>query len=155
MKKGNWLILSLLVMVTSFVSCAKKTDSGEDEKVTTLGSMEVTGQLLEIRGEFPDIPMYDYVYVLKYKVLNTHRGKVESDTIYVGHYNPLKARKKAKDARVKEIGGKLRRFRAGDTHRMALEAPIDDYYMGGIINKYHAEMQGEPIYWAVWTNRVI
>jgi hypothetical protein len=36
---------------------------------------------------------------------------------------------------------------------MALEAPIDDYYMGGIINKYFGKFNG-PIYWAVWTNEV-
>jgi len=35
---------------------------------------------------------------------------------------------------------------------MALEVPIDDYYMGGIINRYFGEETG-PIYWAVWTNQ--
>jgi hypothetical protein len=34
---------------------------------------------------------------------------------------------------------------------MALEAPIDDYFMGGIVNKYFGQ-SNEPIYWAVWTN---
>jgi len=34
---------------------------------------------------------------------------------------------------------------------MALEAPIDDYFMGGIVNKYFGQST-EPIYWAVWTN---
>jgi hypothetical protein len=37
---------------------------------------------------------------------------------------------------------------------MALEVPIDDYYMGGIINKYFGESE-DPIYWALWTNLVI
>ena len=36
-------------------------------------------------------------------------------------------------------------------HRMALEAPIDDYFMGGIVNKYFGQETG-PLYWAVWTN---
>jgi len=74
--------------------------------------------------------------------------------ILVGHYNPLKPRAKAADARSGEIGGNLKKFTAGNIHRMALEVPLDDYYMGPIINKYHGEDKS-PLYWAVWTNRVV
>jgi len=133
------------------LSCTQP-DTGEDEKVTALGSAEVTAKLVEIRGEFVDRPMYDYAFVMKYQVLKVHRGDVSADTIYVGHYNPLKPREKVADARVPEVGGTLKKFRAGDVHRMALEAPIDDHYMGGIINRYFEEETG-PIYWAVWTNK--
>ena len=58
------------------------------------------------------------------------------------------------DARVQQIGGNLKTFRVGDIHRLAMEVPIDDYYMGGIINKYFGEIK-DPLYWAVWTNRVV
>ena len=34
------------------------------------------------------------------------------------------------------IGGNLRRFRAGQLHRMALETSMDDHFMGGIVDKY-------------------
>ena len=136
------------------VSCKKESDSGADPSLATRGSIEVTAQLTEIPGEFPDIARYDYVYILKYEVQNVHRGKVDSETIYVGHYNPRKPRAKVADARVPEIGGNLDKFRVGKVHRMALEVPIDDYYMGGIINKYFREDTG-PLYFAVWTNRVI
>ena len=138
--------------VLSAASCAKKADTGADDKVTTLGSVEVTAQLEEIPGEVRNDPLYDYAHVMKYKVLQVHRGKVDKDTLYVGHYNPAKSRDAVADARVRQIGGNLRQFRVGDVHRMALEVPIDDYYMGGIINKYFGEVN-EPIYWAVWTNR--
>lgn len=104
--------------------------------------------------KFPDIPLYDYAFVLKYRVLAVHRGDLGAEVIYAAHYNPLKPRSAAADARVREIGGNVKRIRAGDVHRMALEAPIDDYYMGGIINKYHGRTSG-PIYWAVWTNLVV
>jgi hypothetical protein len=136
------------------VSCSKKTDDGADPQVTTKGSIEVTAQLVEIRGEFYPNNLYDYAYILKYKVLQTHRGKVHADTILVGQYNPLKPRSSVADERVKDIGGNLKKFVAGDVHRMALEVPIDDYYMGPIGNKYQGEDKG-PIYWAVWTNRVV
>ena len=146
--------LLLLLTTALFTSCSRKTDTGEDGKVTTLGSIEVTAQLVEIRGRLLNDPLYDYAHVMKYKVLQVHRGNVDKDIIYVGHYNPAKPRDKVADARVQEIGGNLKKFRAGDIHRMALEIPIDDYYMGGIINKYFQESK-DPIYWALWTNKVI
>ena len=136
------------------LSCAKKVETGEDPKVTTLGSIEVTARLEEIPGEVRNDPLYDYAHVMKYKVLEVHRGKVNKETIYIGHYNPAKPRDKAADARVQEIGGNVKQFRVGDIHRMALEVPIDNYFMGGIINKYFGEVN-EPIYWAIWTNRVV
>ena len=35
---------------------------------------------------------------------------------------------------------------------MALEVPIDDHFMGGIVNKYFGQDTG-PLYWAVWVNQ--
>ena len=148
------LLLSLLCVAGLCVSCSKKPDAGQDAKVTTLGSIEVTAQLLEIKGKIIDDPLYDYAHVMKYKILQVHRGKVDGETIYVGHYNPAEPRSSVADARVKDIGGNLRRFTAAEIHRMALEVPIDDYYMGGIINKYFGESE-DPIHWALWTNLVI
>ncbi len=81
-------------------------------------------------------------------------GKCDKDIIYVGHYNPAKTRAEAADERAPGIGGNLTRFRQGDVHRMAMEVPIDDYYMGGIINKYFGEID-DPVHWPVWTNRVV
>ena len=144
----------LLLLLTAFAGCgaSEKTD-GADPKVTGLGSIEVTAKLVEVLGEFPPNDLYDYAYVLKYEVVKTHRGEAPK-TIYVGQYNPLKPRAEAADARSGEIGGTVTAFHAGDVHRMALEVPIDDYCMVGIINKY-AEQVKDPIYWAVWTNRVV
>lgn len=146
--------LFVLLPVLLSVSCAKKVDTGEDPKVTTLGSIEVTARLEEIRGELRNDPLYDYAHVMKYKVLEVHRGEVDKETIYVGHYNPAKPRDKVADARVPQIGGNVKEFRVGDIHRMALEVPIDNYFMGGIINKYFGEVN-DPVYWAIWTNRVV
>ncbi len=149
------LAAGLTSLVICCPSCRRQTDNGADPKVTTLGSVEVTAQLVEIRDSFPpnNLSDYDYAYILRYRVLETHRGKVAGDTILVGQYNPLKPRAEAADARVKDIGGNVRKFAVGDIHRMALEVPIDDYYMGPIINKYHGQ-DNSPLYWAVWTNKV-
>jgi hypothetical protein len=123
-------------------------------QVTTLGSIEVTARLLEIpEGAIFKKDLYDYAAVLEYKVLKVHRGKPDGDIIYVGHYNPFKSRSKASDGRVTDVGGNLKAFRAGQVHHLALEVPIDDYFMGGIVDKYHGQHAG-PIYWAVWTDLV-
>jgi hypothetical protein len=125
-----------------------------DAKAATRGSIEVTAKLLEIpEGAIFKRDLYDYATVLKYQVLQVHRGKVEGTIIYVGHYNPFKPRAEAADRRVKDIGGNLKAFRAGQVQRMAMEAPIEDHFMGGIVNKYF-EQATEPIYWAAWTDLV-
>lgn len=143
----------ILVSSICLLSCSGNIDDGSDPQVTTLGSYEVTAKLLEIKGELPNIPLYDYSFIFKYKVQTVHRGEIDSDIIYIGHYNPLKPRSEVADIRSGEIGGNLKTFQVGDIHRMALEVPIEDYFMGGIVNRYFEEYSG-PIYWAVWTNKV-
>lgn len=149
MQLVGFALLSFLL-----ISCAGKMDIGEDSEVTTRGTLEVTAELQEIPGEFIDRADYDYAFVMKYKILEVHRGQVNGDFLYVGHYNPQKPRDAVSDARVKDVGGKLKKFISGDIHRMALETPIDDYFMGGIVNRYFDEYSG-PVYWSVWTNPVV
>jgi len=132
------------------VSCASKPAVTVDREVTTLGTAEVSAKLLEIPSQFPPNDLYNYAYVLKYRVLAVHRGKIEGDVIFVAHYNPLKPRQSVQDEFSGKVGGHLERFRAGDTHRMALEAPLDQFWMGGVIDKYFS--QKGVRYWARWTN---
>jgi hypothetical protein len=127
---------------------------GIDEKVTSVGSVEVTGRLIELRGKFlPNDRLYNYVFVMKYEILEVHRGEVDAKEIVIAHYNPLKPRRKVADEFYPDIGGTLKKFRAGDFHRMALEVPIDDHYIGGIVDRYFEQRKG-PIYWPVWSNLV-
>ncbi len=123
-----------------------------DPHLSTNGTLEVTAKLIEVpEGAIFKRDLYDYATILKYQVVKVHRGQATADTLLVGHYNPWKPRAEAADKRVPGIGGSLKQFRAGDTHRMALEVPIDDHFMGGIVNKYFGQETG-PLYWAVWTN---
>jgi hypothetical protein len=136
--------------------CGEKPVAGvaatNDPHFTTNGTVEVTAKLVEIPdGAIFKRDLYDYATILKYQVLQVHRGKVDGNTIYVGHYNPWKPRNEAPDRRVKVIGGNIRQFRAGQTHHLALEAPIEDHFMGGIVNKYFGRTTN-ALYWAVWTN---
>jgi hypothetical protein len=118
------------------------------------GSIEVTAKLVEIpEGSIFQRPLYNYATVLKYQVLEVHRGSVKGPTIYVGQYNPARPRSEAADERVPNVGGNLKSFRAGQVHRMALDESMLDRFTGGVLNKYSAQ-EIDPIYWAVRTDLV-
>ena len=150
--------LVFLILLLVAASCGRppggSASSISDPHLGTNGTLEVTAKLVEIpEGAIFKRDLYDYATILKYEVLKVHRGKLEGPIIYVGHYNPWKPRAEAADKRAAGIGGNLRQFEAGQLHRMALEVPIDDFFMGGIVNKYFGKGRG-PLYWAVWTDLV-
>jgi hypothetical protein len=127
--------------------------AADDPQIHSLGTVEVTARLVEIPdGAIFERDLYHYAGILKYEVVAVHRGAVEKGaTIYVGHYDPWKPRAEAADKQVTNVGGRLQRFEAGRLHRMALETPMDDFYLGAIVDKYFGKHTG-PAYWAVWTN---
>jgi hypothetical protein len=149
------LLLALGLMATA---CAEKKEGaagpGADPALANKGSIEVTARLVEIpEGAIFQRELYNYATVLKYQVIDVHRGSVKGQTIYVGQYNPFKPRSEAADRRAPEIGGNLKSFRAGQVQRMALEESMLDHFSGGILNRYAGD-DVDPIYWAVWTNLV-
>ena len=141
---------AVLAAALLLAGCSRKPAGEVDKEVTTLGDTEVTAQLVEIPEPFPPNDLYNYAYVLKYRVLKVHRGNPPRGEIFVGQYNPLKPRERVQDDVSGKVGGRVQVFRAGDIHRMALAAPLDQYWMGGIIDKYF-ERPGTR-YWAIWTN---
>ncbi len=140
-----------LIVCCVFVGCVKPP-SVPDPELNKRGTVEVTARLVEVpEGAIFKRDLYDYAAVLKYEVTIVHRGDIEvGSTIYVGHYNPWKARVDAADKKVKDVGGSLREFRASELHRMALETDIDEHYLGGIVDKYFGQHEGNT-FWAVWT----
>ena len=149
------VLLGVVVLCLCAIALWSKRppDAQYSPELATSGAAEVTARLTEIRGEFPKNKMYDYVYIMKYSVLEVHRGRVDGEEIFVGHYNPLKHRSQARDEFVETVSGNLGHFRAGDIHRMALDKPLDDHYMGGIIDKYF-DQEGVR-YWSFCTDRVV
>jgi hypothetical protein len=143
-------LLAWLLCLGSSLSCGGG-DPAPSPEVTTLGSLEVTARLEAIGGEFPPNKMYDYAFVMKYRVLKVHRGTVEGESLFVGHYNPLKPRALAQDKFSGRLGGDVTSFQVGDIHRMALDGSLDQQFMGGIIDK-HIKEKGTR-YWALWTER--
>jgi len=146
-------VIAVFAFSLVVAGCRGKPKSGEDAQVKTLGTVEVTARLAEVpEGAVFYRDLYDYATILKYEVAAAHRGPLEKGSvIYVGHYNPWKPRAEAADRRVAGIGGDARQFCAGRLYRMALETPMDDHFMGGIVDKYFGKHEG-PSYWAVWTN---
>jgi hypothetical protein len=150
-------ILLSLALACLCAGCGNNSGSNSpatagDPHFKTNGTVEVTARLMEIpEGAIFKRDLYDYATILKYRVLQVHRGTVKGDTLYVGHYDPFKPRGEAADARVKNIGGSLKRFQAGQVHHLALEAPLEDFFMGGIVNKYFGQDTG-TLYWAAWTD---
>ena len=154
--KRNWILTTCLVaLVWLGNSCSKAPDTHlatPDPHFATNGTVEVTAQLVEVpEGAIFKRDLYDYATILKYHVLKVHRGKLEGDTLYVGHYNPWKPRAEAADKRAPNIGGNAPQLQTGQIHHMALEVPIEDHFMGGIVNKYFGQTTN-TLYWAVWTD---
>jgi hypothetical protein len=142
--------VTLAALAVTLTGCSKRPAKEVDTEVTTLGTAEVTAKLVEIPGPFPANDLYNYAYVLKYRVLKVHRGKVPSGDILVAQYNPLKPREQVQDDISGKVGGQVAAFRAGDIHRMALESPLDQFWMGGVVDKYFSAPGTR--YWAIWTN---
>jgi hypothetical protein len=141
---------TVVLALGTYPACSHKPAAVNDPQLQKLGAVEVVGKLVEIPEPFPANDVYNYGYVFRYQVLEVKRGKVDGKEIFVTQYNPLKPRETVKDEFSGNVGGQLASFRAGDVHHMALESPVDQFWMGGIIDKYFA--QPGVRYWAVWTD---
>lgn len=142
--------IALAALAVMLTGCSRRPANEVDAEVTKLGTAEITAKLVEIPGEFPSNDLYNYAYILKYQVLKVHRGNVPAGEILVAQYNPLKPREQAQDDVSGKVGGHVTAFHAGDVHRLALESPVDQFWMGGIVDKYFS-VAGTR-HWAVWTN---
>jgi hypothetical protein len=132
---------------------ADRPSAPASSPVSRVGTLEVSARLMEIpEGAIFKRDLYDYATILKYEVLRVHRGDLTDSVIHVAHYNPWKPRRDAQDRRVPEIGGNLEEFQTGQVHHMALEHPVEDFFMGGLVNKYFGTVTNS-LYWAVWTDR--
>jgi hypothetical protein len=147
--------IALTMLLLGVVGCRGKSNSGEDAEVKSIGTVEVTARLLEVpEGAIFYRELYNYATILKYEVVSVHRGALQKgEVIYVGHRNPWMSRTtKINDKRMGGMGGNLKQFQAKRLHRMALETPMDDHYMGGIVDKYFGKHEG-PSYFSIWTNQ--
>lgn len=97
--------------------------------------IEVEARLIEVPGTLPANDLYNYVYVVKYKVQKVIQGELKSKEIFVGHYNPLIPRAQIKDKMDTLVDGNLKNLKKGQKHLLKLklleeswEGPIEDEF---------------------------
>ncbi|MBD3390973.1 MAG: hypothetical protein GF418_02925 [Chitinivibrionales bacterium] len=103
------------------------------------GDLVVEARLVEIPGTFPPNELYNYVYVMKYRVLEVAEGSYERDEILVGHYNPLIPRDRIKDNMRAYVTGNVQGFAEGDKHRLVLTTPLEKVWKEAVEDEYFDE----------------
>ncbi|MDB5105918.1 MAG: hypothetical protein JWP91_3607 [Fibrobacteres bacterium] len=114
------------------------------------GELVITARLMEIPGAFPANELYNYAYVMKYKVLKVIQGTYADSEILVGHYNPRLAREEIKDEQDAKVGGNVKSFQVGDAHYLVL-SPLDGVFTGAVEDDYFKDKR--PRYWALWAEK--
>ena len=115
--------------------------SGEKSK-----TVEVTAELIEIPSKFPPDDLYDYAYVMKYRVCG---GALDGEEILVAHYKPRRPRKKIKDKMDEHVDGKLKRFKQGDKHKLSLDPELQSIWKGAVIDDFFATDRKSTRYWCL------
>jgi hypothetical protein len=106
----------------------------------------IIARCIEIPGKFASNDLYNYVYIMKYRVMKVVRGAYSGQEILVGHYNPLIPRQRIKDKMAPFARGNVARFETGVKHRLTLITPIErvwndaveDDYVDSDLDKYYA-----------------
>ena len=112
-------------------------------------AVAVTAKLVEIPSKFPPDDLYDYAYVMRYEVIG---GPLDKTSIFVAHYKPRQPRSKIKDKMKDYVGGKLRSFSVGDTHKMKLSPDLKKIWKGALIDDFAATDRTSVRYWALETD---
>ena len=152
-------IATIALVAASLWWLAQRGQTGADEVIGKLGRIEVTARLLERPDPFPELGAYRYTYVLPYQVVEVHRPDPSGahrlspgDPIFVGHYKPWLPRSAIRDNDWGDapLGGKLDRFVAGESHRMALDYALEDLAPSGALDYCFPPSTNR--FFAVWTN---
>ena len=114
---------------------------------TTGDTLVVIARVTEIPGKFASNDLYNYVYIMKYRVLSVMKGAYKAQDILVGHYNPLIPRAQIKDAMKKNVAGNLEKFEVGGKHKLWLVTPIDKVWKDAVDDEYSDSDLGK--YYAV------
>ena len=159
MKRTSLLPAALLCLLP-LSACKEKTDTGSAKpaaqalsvpaKPPVEGALALTAELDEIAGQFPANDLYNYAYVMKYKVIKVLQGTYADSVILVAHYNPKLAREEVKDEQDAKVGGGLKSFQAGDAHYLVLD-PLDGVWTGAVEDDYFKDKR--PRYWALWADK--
>jgi hypothetical protein len=147
------LIASLLLSITLAQGQTGASAGGQMAKTSPSAvqkkgqdTLVVLARLTEIPGALPPNDLYNYVYIMKYRVIKVLKGSYKKQEILVGHYNPLIPRRQIKDRMHPLTGGDVVKFEKGARQRLVLVTPIErvwkdaveDNYPDSDLDKYYA-----------------
>jgi hypothetical protein len=110
----------------------KKTAAGKKAGDTLV----VLARITEIPGKFAPNDLYNYVYVMKYRVLKIVKGTCKAQEILIGQYNPLIPRARIKDNMKKNVSGNAEKFEVGAKQKLTLITPIDKVWKDAVDDEY-------------------
>jgi len=109
-------------------------------------TLVIIARCIEIPGKFAPNDLYNYVYIMKYRVMKVVRGSYSGQEILVGHYNPLIPRQQIKDKMAPVARGNVEKFETGSKHQLTLITPVErvwndaveDDYVDSDLEKYYS-----------------
>ncbi|MBN1760702.1 MAG: hypothetical protein JW863_20405 [Chitinispirillaceae bacterium] len=131
-KSAGIIAIAMTVCMAAEVSGEKPADAK-----ATGDTLVVTCRLVEIPGKFVANDVYDYVYIMKYRVLSVEKGTYTGKELLAGHYNPLISRKLVHDKMDPFVDGTVEKYIVGAKHRLTLISPIESVWDGAIEDEYY------------------
>jgi hypothetical protein len=137
---------------SSYRAARSKIEKADESAAKPVGdTIKLEARLIEIPGKFPSNDLYNYVYIMKYKVLKVLKGTYAKKEILVGHYNPLIPRDGIKDKMAETVRGNVKRFEVNDTHVLTLY-PLEKIWKDAVEDDYtDADLES---YFAIVTTAV-
>lgn len=113
-----------------------KENKQTKKKVESKDTLIIIARIVEIPGKFAPNDLYNYVYIMKYRVIKVEKGKYMRKEILVGQYNPLIPRRKIKDTMDPFVDGDVEKFEAGSKQRLVLITPIESVWSDAVEDEY-------------------
>ncbi len=149
--------VALLVAASLFISIGCRQQEGTQSAANLPAEAPVSGELVvaatleEIPGQFPPNEIYNYAYIMRYRIDSVLQGSVEGANLLIGHYNPRFPRDGIKDDQDSLVGGNVKSFTRGDRHYLVL-TPLDKVWAGAVEDEFYKDKA--PRYWAKWADRL-
>src|SRR5437016_2104146 len=109
MRSASLIVVASLAL--SLLGCQKKDEAASSAIPATppvAGEIVMTAELTDIPGAFPANDIYNYAYIMKYKVIKVLQGTYTDPDILIGHYNPRVARADVHDDQDSLVGGNVK-----------------------------------------------
>lgn len=113
-------------------AAAKGSKTGK----ATGDTLVIIARITEIPGKFASNDLYNYVYIMKYRVLSVVKGAYKAQDILVGQYNPLIPRAQIKDKMKKFVSGNVEKFEVGAKQKLVLIKPIERVWKDAVEDEY-------------------